>query len=267
MDYFTRYGLEFNPFIKNSKDIFIDTKENKEVSVRLDFLLKTKGFGLITGAPGKGKTTMIRNYTTKLNTSLYKVIYVCLTTLSNSNFFKYLVMALGNEPAFNKQNNFHIVQDEITRLAIEKRKIPIFIIDEANSINSSVLYDLKMLFNFDMDSKDRAVILLIGLPKIIQTLNLTSHEPLKQRIIMNYNFEGLTKEESKIYITTKIKEAGCKNDIFDAQSIEAIINAADGTPRLINKYCNNCFLIGNSLGKDIIDSEIAMKAINESELG
>lgn len=267
MDYFTRYGLEFNPFIKNSKDIFINTEENKEISIRLDYLLKTKGFGLITGAPGKGKTTAIRNYVSNLNTSLYKVIYVCLTTLTNANFFKYLVMELGNEPAFNKQDNFQIVQDEIRRLAIEKRKTPIFVIDEANSINSFVLYDLKMLFNFDMDSKDRAVVLLVGLPKIIQTLNLTSHEPLKQRIIMNYNFEGLSKDESKNYIITKIKEAGCKNNIFDDQSIEAIINAADGTPRLINKFCNNCFIIGNSLGQDIINSEIAMKAINESELG
>lgn len=267
MDYFTRYGLEFNPFIKNSKEIFIDTSENKEINARLDFLLKTKGFGLITGSPGKGKTTAIRNYTSKLNSSLYKVVYISLTTLSNANFFKYLVMSLDLEPAFSKQNNFKIIQDEINRIYIEKRKTPIFIIDEANSINSPILYDLKMLFNFEMDSKDRAVILLIGLPKIIQTLNLVSNEPLKQRIVMNYNFEGLNKEESKKYIITKIKEAGCKDDIFDSQSIETIINAADGTPRLINKYCNNCFLIGNSLNEDKINSEIAMKAINESELG
>ena len=55
MNYHTRYGLEFNPFVKNSKEILVDTKESKEVSFRLDYLAKTKGFGLLTGAPGRGK--------------------------------------------------------------------------------------------------------------------------------------------------------------------------------------------------------------------
>ena len=50
MDYFTRYGLEFNPFIKNSKEILVDTSEYKETLFRLDYLAKTKGFGLLTGA-------------------------------------------------------------------------------------------------------------------------------------------------------------------------------------------------------------------------
>lgn len=60
MDYFTRYGLECNPFIKNSKEILVDTSEYQEISFRLDYLAKTKGFGLLTGSAGRGKTTAIR---------------------------------------------------------------------------------------------------------------------------------------------------------------------------------------------------------------
>jgi hypothetical protein len=52
MDYFTRYGLEFNPFIKNSKEILVDTSEYKETLFRLDYLSKTKGFGILTGSAG-----------------------------------------------------------------------------------------------------------------------------------------------------------------------------------------------------------------------
>lgn len=73
MDYFTRYGLEFNPFLKNSKEILVDTAEYKEAFFRLDYLVKTKGFGLLTGSAGRGKTTAIRNWSSKLNPSL------CLT--------------------------------------------------------------------------------------------------------------------------------------------------------------------------------------------
>ena len=74
-DYITRYGMDFNPFIKNTKDIIVETDDYKELSIRLDYLLKNKGFGIITGGPGRGKTTAIRNYIHNLNSSLYKIIY------------------------------------------------------------------------------------------------------------------------------------------------------------------------------------------------
>ena len=89
-----------------------------------------------------------------------------------------------------------------------------------------------------MDSRDRAAILLAGLPKLNSTLTLQIHEPLRQRIVMNYNLEGLTKDEGKTYILEKLKGDGCNQTIFEDAAIEAILNAADGIPRLINKYCN-----------------------------
>ena len=67
MNYISRYGLEFNPFIKNSKEILYENNNYKEVKARLDYLLQTKGIGLITGDPGCGKTTIVRNYTNNLN--------------------------------------------------------------------------------------------------------------------------------------------------------------------------------------------------------
>lgn len=98
--------------------------------------------------------------------------------------------------------------NEIARLSIEKRKTPVIIIDEADYINNAILNDLKILFNFEMDSGDRAAILLAGLPKLNSTLRLAIHEPLHQRPVMNYNPEGLSKEEGRSYIHEKLKGAG-----------------------------------------------------------
>ncbi len=267
MDYFTRYGLEFNPFIKNSKEILIDTTEYKETLFRLDYLAKTKGFGILTGSAGRGKTTAVRSWAASLNPSLYKVVYSSLSTLTPNDFYRNLVKELGNEPAYKKPDNFRIIQDEITRLAIEKRKTSVIIIDEANYINNTILNDLKILFNFEMDSRDRAAILLAGLPKLNSTLTLQIHEPLRQRIVMNYNLEGLTKEEGKTYILEKLKGAGCNQTVFEDAAIEAILNAADGTPRLINKYCNASMLIGDNGRAYLITIDIVMQAINDCELG
>ena len=141
------------------------------------------------------------------------------------------------------------------------------IIDEANYINNAILNDLKILFNFEMDSRDRAAILLAGLPKLNSTLQLQIHEPLKQRIVMNYNLEGISKDEGKNYIIEKLKGAGCNQVVFEDAAIEAILNAADGTPRLINKYCNASMLIGDSNKANLITTDIVMQALNDCELG
>lgn len=117
-----------------------------------------------------------------------------------------------------------------------------------------------------MDSRDRAVILLAGLPKLNSTLRLQIHEPLKQRIIMNYNLEGISKDEGINYILEKLKGAGCNQTIFEEAALEAILNAADGTPRLINKYCNTSMLIGDSNKANLITTDIVMQAINDCEL-
>lgn len=266
MDYTARYGLEFNPFIKNSKEVLVETQEYKEALFRLNYLLSTKGFGLLTGSAGRGKTTAIRNWSSKLNPSLYKVVYSSLSTLTVNDFYRNLAQELGAQPAFRKTDNFKIIQNEINRLVLEKRQTPVIIIDEANYISNVVLNDLKMLFNFEMDSKDRAIILLAGLPQLNNILRLSNHEPLRQRIVMNYNIEGMSKSEGRSYIESKLKGAGCTQTVFDDNALEAILNAANGTPRMINKFCNASLLVGNSSNINIITADTVMQAISDCEL-
>ena len=90
------------------------------------------------------------------------------------------------EPMFKKSDNFKIIQAELIRYAVVKRIIPVIIIDEVNYIKNGILNDLKLLFNFDMDSTNRTVVLLVGLPQI----------NIRQRITINYNLEVLSKEEA-----------------------------------------------------------------------
>ena len=241
MDYTARYGLEFNPFLKNSKEVLVETQEYKEVQFRLKYLLSTKGFGILTGSAGKGKTTALRSFASSLNPSLYKVIYSSLSTLTVMDFYRNLAAELGAVPAHRKTENFKLIQDEINRLAIEKR--------------------------FEMDSRDRAVILLAGLPQLNNTLRLGIHEPLRQRIVMNYNLDGLSKEEGRSYIHEKLKGAGCSQKVFEENAIEAVLNAANGTPRMINKLCNASLLVGNSSNLNIITADAVMQAISDCELG
>lgn len=267
MDYTARYGLEFNPFLKNSRDIFIETDETKEVRFRLDYLAQTRGFGLLTGAPGLGKTTAVRSFAASLNPANFKVVYTALSTLTVQEFYRHLIVNLGADPCYHKADNFRIIQSAVSRLAVEKRITPVFIIDEANYLNTAVLNDLKLIFNFEMDSRDRAVILLAGQPQLNSILSLNAHEALRQRLIMNYSMEGLSREEGRAYIIGKLNGAGCRQAVFDEAAIEAVINAANGIPRIINRLCDSCLLISHTGGLSTVTAEAAMKAVNDIQLG
>ena len=142
------------------------------------------------------------------------MVYSCLSSLTANDFYRNLAAELGMEPTFRKSDNFRAIQEEITRLFIEKKKTPVIIIDEANYINNAILNNLKILFSFEMDSRDRAAVLLAGLPKLNNNLRLAVYEPLRQRVVMNYNLEGMEKEEGCIYIAEKLKGAGCSRQIF-----------------------------------------------------
>ena len=262
-DHTSHFGLEFDPFLKNSKSVFIPTSDAKEAAHRLGILTGTKGFGLLTGAPGTGKTSAVRNWSSNLNPSLYKVIYSSLSTLTVQEFYKHLALILGVQPAYRKVDNFRHIQEEISRYWISKRITPVFVLDEANHISPSVLNDLKILFNFEMDSQDRAIVLLAGLPQINHTLRLNAHEALRQRIVMHYNMEGLSKAEGRIYISEKLCHAGSTFPIFDDSAIEAILNKANGIPRVINRLCSSCLLIAGSLGKKVVSLDVVTSAIDD----
>ena len=268
MNYYGRFGLDFNPFLKSTRnETVVETTEYKEIHYRLNLLLSTRGFGLITGTAGKGKTTIVRNWANSLNPSLYKVVYITLSTVTVIDFYRQLAEQLGLTPRYRKADNFRIIQEEITRFAVEKRIVPVIILDEANYIKTEILNDLKMIFNFEMDSKDRAVILLCGLPVLNNTLRLVAHEPLRQRITMNYQLEGMNKEESRTYIQEKLTKCKANLGVFSETALEAIVNTAGGVPRVINKLCDACLVIGNSKNADEINNDIVMLAISETELG
>jgi MoxR-like ATPase len=142
MDYISRYGLDFNPFIKNTHDIIIETSEYREIIYRLNFLLNNKGFGVITGGPGRGKTTVVRNWAKTINTSLYKVIYTSLSTLTVSEFYKHLAVSLDLEPAHKKTDNFIKDLCLVSPKAFKKEENILFLL---------ILFSLFYFFNYLLD--------------------------------------------------------------------------------------------------------------------
>lgn len=262
------YGLEFNPFEKclDTKHHFI-SYDFKESQSRLEYLKTIKGIGLFTGAAGLGKTFSLRHFVSTLNPNLYKVIYITLSTITVREFYSQLSFELGIEPSFKKVDMFRNIQENLINLVKNKKIQPIIIIDEANYLRTEILNELKMLLNFEMDSKNYATCILVGQPILNTILSKNIHEPLRQRIVINYHFTGISKEEIKDYIQSRLKLAGSQDEIFNPNAIEAVYGCCNSSIRKLNQLLEKSLIIGAQTNKPIIDTEIIMEAQNEIEIG
>lgn len=266
--YLSYYGLEFNPFVKEiDTSIAFESNDLKMLNNRLNYIKENKGIGLITGNPGTGKTFAIRNFINKLNKNLYKSIYICMSTLTVMEFYKQLCNCLNIEPKFKKVDMFNDIQERIIDLVNNKKVNVIIIIDEAQYLNTSILNDLKLLFNFELDSRNYVSLILVGQPVLNHVLNRTIFEALKQRITISYNLNGISKNELIEYINSRIKIAKGNEGIFNEQTLEAIYNVSNGSIRVANNVITKCLIIGKSKDKISIDIDDVMEASNELALG
>ncbi len=261
------YGMEFNPFDKDidTKCAF-ETEDLKIMNNRLEYLKEHPGIALFTGSPGMGKTFSIRNFMYSLNSNLFKPIYISLSSVTVLEFYKELAYALGIEPAFRKIDIFKQIQEAILNFVNKKIKV-IICVDEAQYLKTDILNDLKMLLNFEMDSKNYVTLILTGQPILNSLLNRNVHEALRQRITVSYNFTGLSRDELDNYITSRISIAHGQSNIFTAQAIETIYNSSNGSIRVVNNIITKSLIIASSKFQNVIDSDIVLEAFNDLALG
>jgi type II secretory pathway predicted ATPase ExeA len=229
------FGLKFNPFDKEiPTDKLFASRDTKELDSRLKYMLDSRGICLIVGEPGSGKSTGLRKLTENLNRSLYKPCYLPLTTLTVKEFYQAMASLLGETPAYKKVTLFQQIQNCIHNLYYEQRITPVIIVDEVHMAPVSILDDLRLLFNFKMDSANPFVLILAGQPQIRNKLALNTCYPLRQRISMRYSMQGLSFEETADYCSSRMKLAGCNSEVFSPAALTAIHNVSGGFLRTIN---------------------------------
>lgn len=259
------YSLAKAPFNKDIKtsDSF-PSAAFKETTARLEYLKKTRGIGLVAGEPGAGKTFALRSFAEGLNPSLYKVIYFPLSTGTVMDFYRGLAIGLGEDPKFRKVDLFHQIQQAVQASFRERKITPVFILDEMQMAKDLFFCDLSILFNFGMDSENPFILILSGLPYLMDRLTLNNNRPLLQRVMMRYKVEPLTKDEVSGYVQHHMELAGAKHVVFTNTAIDAIASLSRGWPRLINKLATHCLLYGCHAKKEQIDEEVVRLAAEET---
>lgn len=262
------YGLTFNPFDKQQmkeKDHFV-SKDFKEMTSRLDYLKDIRGIGVFTARPGMGKSYCLRCFSAGLNPSLYRMEYLCLSTISVAEFYKQLCAMLGVSDKGGKTGMFAAIQQQITYLCKEKRQPLLLAIDEAQYLSTGILNDLKMLMNYGYDSVNYFTLILCGESHLNDTLRKPVHEALRQRITVHYNYSGLDDKEVSDYILHKLRLAGAAPSIIDAAALAAAHSYAQGNPRLIDNLMTDALTIGAQQEKKVIDADVIMAAVENQGL-
>ncbi len=261
------YGMSMNPFDKGirTSDAFL-TEDTKAMAGRLDYIRNHPGIALFTAGPGQGKTFALRRFADSLNPNLTRLSYICLSTVTNAEFYRQLCLSLGLEPSHKKTAMFKTLQDFFTGMNTEKRIHCIICLDEAQYLGDSILRDLKILMNFEMDSKNHFSLVLLGQPTLCTTLMHQPHEALRQRIAVNYRFVGITEQEAAAYVKDRMRLVNASDGIFDNSALVTAYGACEGSIRKLNLILTKALTIGAQNQKQNIDSDIILAAVNDIAL-
>jgi type II secretory pathway predicted ATPase ExeA len=243
------------------------SKDTRELLSRFEYIKKTRGFFLLTSEPGFGKTTVCRKFASSLNHGLFRVYYSAMSSLTVMDFYRSLILRMGEEPASRKIMMFEQLQRLIQESYYERKVTPVFILDESHSLSGGVLEDLRMIFNFKMDAENPFITIIAGHQNIRRKLQLSANQALRQRITANYHMNGLDRGEVGEYIVSRLSIAGAaERDIFTDTALEAIFLSSGGAIRVINNLAAASLACACSRGQNSVDEEIVYQADKDIEI-
>lgn len=262
------YNLKEKPFNLTPSPRFVYLGEtHKEALSLLSYgVTEGKGFVLLTGEVGTGKTTIVQTLLKNLDSS---VQYVCLSNpiLTTEDFLLYVASGLGLKTQFDSKASFLIQFERFLQGLLQHQKNVLLIVDEAQRLTFRLLEEIRLLSNMEAADKKLITIFLVGQPELNQKLRNAICRPLLQRISIRYHISPLHPTETEAYIKTRLKAAGAGNSkLFSKEVIEAIHTYARGYPRMINILCDNALLLGYSRGKKHITVAMIQECHNDLEL-
>ncbi|MDY6854854.1 MAG: AAA family ATPase [Thermodesulfobacteriota bacterium] len=262
------YGLNEKPFNVTPDPRFLYVgKQHQEALANLIYgIYERKGFMVLTGEVGTGKTTLINTLLERLNHNV-KTALIFNPNLTLRDLFFSIKNEFGLKSGFKTKAEFLNILNRFLIERLKKKGNAVIIIDEAQHIHPSILEEVRLLLNLET-SKDKLLqVILSGQPELNEKLNMSQLRQLKQRISIRYHLHPLEKGETNDYIKERMRIAGCKDhSIFTDKAINEIYKFSKGVPRLINIISDNSLLIGYATDRPKIIPKIVSESIKDLKL-
>ena len=214
-----------------------------------------KGFAVLTGEVGMGKTTLLRAFLEQLGTEVNTAYFVS-PPHSRSELYGAIASEFGIKwrsvgSRTNELNEFLLDNYRAGRNVV-------MIFDEAQALNPKVLEEIRLITNFETSDAKLLQVILAGQPEFDTMLDSDKLRALRQRVIMRYRLVPLGREDTVQYIAARVRTAGAESSPFTYAACEAVCRYSKGIPRVINLLCDNALLAGyardsQSIGRRQID--------------
>lgn len=262
--YSAYYSLEENPFklAPEPRYLFLSEHHRNALNCLIYGIKEKKGFVLISGGIGTGKTTICRSLLRSLDDSIETAL-VFNTAISDLDLLEAIMTEYGIGQVDEQKTKKHYIDNlnEFLLARYEAGKNVVLIIDEAQNLSFSVLEQIRMLSNLETESEKLIQIILVGQPELNNKLMMPVLRQLNERITVRYDIKPLSPRDVRMYIDHRLRVAGGPGLItYTDGSFGLIYYYTEGIPRRINALCDRALLIGYSKGIYEINRKIIRTA-------
>jgi general secretion pathway protein A len=266
------FGLTRNPFdLVPDPTCFVSTRRHNEALASLYYGVRWhKGFIVVTGEVGTGKTLLLRCLLRLLRASKdVAYAYLFNSQLAPTEFLQYIVADFGLPSAGKNKGELLFQLGQFLTSRGAKKLTTVLIIDEAHLLSDEILEEVRLLSNLETTDEKLLQIVLVGQPELDEKLDSVGLRQLKQRIALRAHLGSLDADETREYIERRLQIAGAdlhRNAIFSAEAIAAIFDHSRGLPRLINSISENALIAAYARQLPVVPVEIVDDIAREFRL-
>jgi general secretion pathway protein A len=263
-DYF---GLKENPFSLSPEPryLFLSEQHRDALNCLIYGIKEKKGFVLISGGIGLGKTTICRSLLASMDDSVETAL-IFNTAISELDLLETILGEYGiviKNDTGNKKYYIDALNEFLLR-NFAAGKTTVLLIDEAQNLSRGVLEQIRMLSNLETETEKLIQIILIGQPELANTLMLPALRQLNERITVRYDLKPFSPKEVSDYIHHRLAVAQGPGSIqFTGRALDLIYVFSEGIPRRINALCDRALLIAYTKNVSKIDRKIIKLAVHD----
>jgi general secretion pathway protein A len=262
--YLMHFGLKRKPFdISPDPDfLWLGEKHREGLAILKYGILENKGFLLITGEVGTGKTALIRSIEREIDAHAI-VVTIPDPGMSLMDFYNFLAFELKMERGFNNKGEFLVRFKRLLIEAFSAYKRVLLIIDESQRLDHNLLEEIRLLSNIDLGGKVLINIFFVGQSEFRALLAKEENRSVRQRITVSYHIAPLSQAETHQYIQHRLSVAGATREIITPDAGKIVYHYSRGFPRLINIICDHALMSGYSLGAETVGPSIIKECAEE----